>query len=613
LESELLEAFVVHRNEAAFEALVRRHGPMVLSVCRRVLQNHHDAEDAFQATFLVLARKAASIKPRHMVGNWLYGVAYRTALEARTVRHKRLTRQKPLSEIPEPAAPQPAEDKDLQVALDEELHRLPDHYRAVIVLCDLEGKTQKEAARQLACPPGTVACRLARGRSLLAKRLARHGLKLGGGALALALSSNAVVAGVPTPLVASTVKAATTVAAGGAAASVVSAKVAGLTKGVLTRMFLTKLKTALGMIVAVSFVGIGVGLLTFPALLPGQPTKATQVKQQVLSQETAAGGKSGVTKGLKLTLSADKTETSMKPDGSNAVPVKLKLTFTNVSKKPIKLNAYDLRLRLGFRCTGPSPDSVKTIIEEVKRPALPPPSPKDFPSLQPGKSWSPTWTHSFPGDIPQQIAKVVGYKLRKPGTYKLRFTYANLKQGDDTWTGSLESNELELKVLKKEKAKANPAGGKPVKGIVALARLVEKPAKGSTSFEVRLSLKNVSTKPITVCAWVGYQPLKVRWLGPDGKMRKSKHYDWLAFVDLAALSKDNGFVTIPPGGVRFITPEILFHPPTEKPVPGFGNAAQVGKHRVTVTFTNNEDGKQFGLQNVWTGTVIAKEITFRVK
>jgi len=496
LESELLEAFVVHRNEAAFEALVRRHGPMVLSVCRRVLQNHHDAEDAFQATFLVLARKAASIKPRHMVGNWLYGVAYRTALEARTVRHKRLTRQKPLSEIPEPAAPQPAEDKDLQVALDEELHRLPDHYRAVIVLCDLEGKTQKEAARQLACPPGTVACRLARGRSLLAKRLARHGLKLAGGALALALSSNAVVAGVPTPLVAATVKAATTVAAGGAAASVVSAKVAGLTKGVLTRMFLTKLKTALGMIVAVSFVGIGVGMLTFPALLPGQPTKATQVKQQVLSQETAAGGKSGVTKGLKLTLSADKTETSMKPDGSNAVPVKLKLTFTNVSKKPIK---------------------------------------------------------------------------------------------------------------------ANPAGGKPVKGIVALARLVEKPAKGSTSFEVRLSLKNVSTKPITVCAWVGYQPLKVRWLGPDGKMRKSKHYDWLAFVDLAGLSKDNGFVTIPPGGVRFITPEILFHPPTEKPVPGFGNAAQVGKHRVTVTFTNNEDGKQFGLQNVWTGTVIAKEITFRVK
>ncbi len=105
LDRELLGAFVTHRDEAAFEALVMRHGSMVLSVCQRVLQNHHDAEDAFQAAFLVLARKAASVKPRHLLGNWLYGVAYRTALEARTVRRKRLARQRSLTDVPEAARP----------------------------------------------------------------------------------------------------------------------------------------------------------------------------------------------------------------------------------------------------------------------------------------------------------------------------------------------------------------------------------------------------------------------------------------------------------------------------------------------------------------------------
>ncbi len=169
---------------------------------------------------------------------------------------------------------------------------------------------------------------------------------------------------------------------------------------------------------------------------------------------------------LKLSLSADKTETQMKPDGSDAVPVQLKLTFTNVSDKPIKLNAYDLRWRMGFRCTGPSPDSVHTDIELVHRQKLPPPVAKDYPLLEPGKSWSPEWTHSFPGDIQQETAKNVGYRLRKPGTYKLRFTYGNLAEG--TWTGSLESNELELKVGKKEEADAKPEGGKAVNSATGL-------------------------------------------------------------------------------------------------------------------------------------------------
>jgi len=151
----------------------------------------------------------------------------------------------------------------------------------------------------------------------------------------------------------------------------------------------------------------------------------------------------------------------MTPDGKDAVPVKLKLTFTNVSDKSIKLNAYLLEWRMGFRCTGPSPDSVHTGIVEVEI-LLAPPAAKDFPVLQPGKSWSPSWTPSFPGDIPREPDKIIGYSLGEPGTYKLRFTYENLKRADGplangTWTGSLESNELELKVLKKPDEKKESA------------------------------------------------------------------------------------------------------------------------------------------------------------
>src|SRR5262245_12293223 len=173
---QLLEDYLSRREEAALAVLVRRHGPMVWRVCRRVLRNYHDAEDAFQATFLVLVRKAASIVPRKMVANWLYGVAHQTALKARATAARRRGRERQMADLPEPAGTEQKLWRDLQTLLDEELSRLPDKYRAVIVLCDLEGKTRKDAARQLGCPEGTVAGQLARARAMLAKRLARHGL-----------------------------------------------------------------------------------------------------------------------------------------------------------------------------------------------------------------------------------------------------------------------------------------------------------------------------------------------------------------------------------------------------------------------------------------------------
>jgi RNA polymerase sigma factor (sigma-70 family) len=244
-DGQLLECFLSRRDAAALEALVRRHAPMVWGVCRRVLANHHDAEDAFQATFLVLVRKAASVSPRARVGNWLYGVAHQTALKARATRAKRKTRERPVTEMPEPAAVEQDVRDDLQPMLDEELSRLPEKYRAVIVLCDLEGRTGREAARQLGCPEGTVASRLARGRALLAKRLARHGLTVTGGALVGMLSREARAA-VPASILTSTIRAVTVVPGKQAAATAaVSGTVAALAESVIKAMLLNRLLKAL--------------------------------------------------------------------------------------------------------------------------------------------------------------------------------------------------------------------------------------------------------------------------------------------------------------------------------------------------------------------------------
>src|SRR5262249_2105328 len=213
-DGQLLTDYISRRDEAALAALVHRHGPMVWGVCRRVLSNYHDAEDAFQATFLVFVRKAASIASRELLANWLYGVAHQTALKARATAAKRKERERQVTEMPEPAVVEQDLWRDLQPLLDEELSRLPDKYRTVIVLCELEGKTRKEAARQLGVPEGSVAGWLARARVMMAKRLAQRGIALSGGAFAAVLSQKTASAPVPISVLSSTIKAASLFAAG---------------------------------------------------------------------------------------------------------------------------------------------------------------------------------------------------------------------------------------------------------------------------------------------------------------------------------------------------------------------------------------------------------------
>ncbi|MFL5244389.1 MAG: RNA polymerase sigma factor [Gemmataceae bacterium] len=256
-DAELLQRFVADRDEAAFEALVRRHGPMVFGVCRRVLRGFHDAEDAFQATFLVLACKAGAVRDQPTVGSWLYGVAYRIAVKARAQAVRRRFKER------EAAVTESYSDKvvsgDLVPILDRELNRLPEKYRGVVLLCDLGGASRKEAARQLGIPEGTLSSRLAAARSMLAKRLIRRGLSLTSGAMAAALVDNVASASVPASLVISTVQAAARVAAGHAVSIAASAPVAALAKGVMTSMLLSKLKIPLGLLVALGLMTLGWG------------------------------------------------------------------------------------------------------------------------------------------------------------------------------------------------------------------------------------------------------------------------------------------------------------------------------------------------------------------
>jgi RNA polymerase sigma factor (sigma-70 family) len=280
-DGQLLESFVAQRDEVAIEALIHRHAPLVWGVCRRLLQNGQDAEDAFQATFLVLIRKASSIVPREMVANWLYGVAQQTASKARERACKRRAREQQVMAVPEPETAPENRDLwlDLQPVLDRELSGLPAKYRMPIVLCDLEGKPRKEAARQLGWLEGTLSGRLARARKLLADRLTRRGVALSVGALGVALSQQAAAASVPVQLLIATVETANLVAAGQPGA--VPPGAAALCEEVMKSMFMTKCKMVAAAVVTLAVVSTGVGVLLPSAaagLAQAPPAASVEVK-----------------------------------------------------------------------------------------------------------------------------------------------------------------------------------------------------------------------------------------------------------------------------------------------------------------------------------------------
>ncbi len=277
-DQELLERFAENRDssgELAFTTLVARHGPMVLSVCRRILPNPADVDDAFQATFLVLVRRAGSVRFRTSLGPWLYGVSIRVARRIRDVGLRRSgagTDGETLEAIPDPRAGI-LSNVDLRLAIDEGLDHLPDGYRSAVVLCHLEGLTHEEAADRLECPVGTVRSRLARGRALLRGHLERLGLGPPTGISKPVPRANrdGALPIVAAHLIETTAQAAARLAAGQPLAETLSTRLAGIVAGVTRSMMISKITLSLSLfaVTILAAWGVSVGLAAPQTPAPG--------------------------------------------------------------------------------------------------------------------------------------------------------------------------------------------------------------------------------------------------------------------------------------------------------------------------------------------------------
>ena len=315
-DGQLLERFIEQQEEQAFTTLVQRHGPLVLRLCRRLLGHTQDAEDAFQATFLVLVRKARGLDRCGSLAGWLYGVAYRIAVRARARAARRRASEKQAAQmqtrntVPEP------NDPALREILDDALSRLPEKYRTPVVLCYLEGKSYAEAARQLRWPLGTVRGRVARARTILRRRLARRGLAVPIGLFGTIWAADAAAAGVPAVLVRSTARAAILTAGGKVAAGAFSAPVMALGEAALREMAAGRLQTALMVLLAVAVVSAGAGLLARPAVREGAPTEPAPVVKVRIPARAATDRTSVPTlPPLHLRHDGDVRSVAFSPDG----------------------------------------------------------------------------------------------------------------------------------------------------------------------------------------------------------------------------------------------------------------------------------------------------------
>jgi RNA polymerase sigma factor (sigma-70 family) len=287
-DHELVDRFVTSHDEAAFHAILRRHGPMVYRVCRRVLQLEQDVEDVFQATFLVLARQSNGIRKRASIASWLHGVAYRLALNARKAGIRR--RRNEMQSVAGPGTVPLADEvawKEVRSIFDEELDRLPDRFQAPLVLCYLEGLTQDEAAERLGQSKGTFRRSLERGRDLLCGRLTRRGITLSAALFAPLLSDGTIAASVPSALAASTTEAAVAFVTGKAATALATARALALAHALVQPAVSAKVRGALVLVMATILLGFGGAALPMaaPPRVPTHPTagreaaKAAQATQ----------------------------------------------------------------------------------------------------------------------------------------------------------------------------------------------------------------------------------------------------------------------------------------------------------------------------------------------
>jgi RNA polymerase sigma factor (sigma-70 family) len=378
-DRQLLQRFATQRDDAAFTALVHRHGAMVWRVCRQVLREPHAAEDAFQATFLILVRKAGSLGRPELLANWLYGVARRVAVRARKTTARREAHERPGVEALAATAAGGAAGQDPQPLLQEELQRLPAKYRSPMVLCYLEGRTNEEAARQLQWPVGTLKVRLLRGREMLRTRLVRRGLVLSAAVLATALSPEAAPA-VPPALAETTTRAALAFAAG---TGVLSAQAVALAQGALQRTSWTRLMIAAAVLLTAGVVGTGAAWVMLRARAAGPGAVRAEAEKLQGTWDVVAFESEGVTippdflKGTKTVVQGNTIVTSTATGeviyrgtfrlDLTSTPKALDLTYTEgPSKGSTSLGIYDFGGNTWKMClASPGKDRPKGFVTEA--------------------------------------------------------------------------------------------------------------------------------------------------------------------------------------------------------------------------------------------------------
>jgi RNA polymerase sigma factor (sigma-70 family) len=348
-DHQLLERFALGRDGDAFAALLKRHGPMVLGVCRSVLHNLHDAEDAFQATFLVLARKADSIHRRETVSSWLYRVAYRLAVDAQADSARRRALEKRAGTMPSADPVLDLSLRELRRVLNEELRQLPEEYRAPLVLCCLEEKSLEEAARLLGWTRWTVKGRLQRGRERLRARLRRRGLGLPVSLSAAALALGSGSGKVSAALADATLRAALKVAAGrGLGAGAVSAEVAALVEGASKTMFSGKAKIATILLLAVSAAATAFGALRLRAAAADPPAPAQRQAEKPQAQEDRPPSDAQPNSGAQATVEV--RGQVLDPEGKPVAGAKLYLAGST----PQATSGPDGRFRLAVPRSAPN-------------------------------------------------------------------------------------------------------------------------------------------------------------------------------------------------------------------------------------------------------------------
>jgi RNA polymerase sigma factor (sigma-70 family) len=316
-DGQLLDRFIRERSEDAFTVLVQRHAAMVMTVACGVLHDPHQAEDVFQATFLILAKNAGSIRRRRALGGWLHKVAYHLALEAQADNTRRQAQERRVRIMPQLAPEANLDRLELRAVLDQELSHLPEKYRTLLILHYLEGKSKDETAVQLGCSAGTVSGRLARARKLLRSRLVRRGFTLSSGALVAILAQSTAAVAVSPSLLKNTVEAALAFTGGIKAGTAVSVSAARLAEGMAKRIALAKIKMIVGVVLGASVLGVGASALTHRALVSqANDGPHDQAPHQVTTQpETPQRGLRTTTEQLDSQGAASNTEVHLAASG----------------------------------------------------------------------------------------------------------------------------------------------------------------------------------------------------------------------------------------------------------------------------------------------------------